>query len=313
METLDVLVSLARALRGRGPLRLRKEDFVRAFKTLPLALSALCMAALYRCECPLPPRKRRGAPRALQAILGRLFFAPTGRFVDDLFGIDPEGGWAEGPIAGAAGASRVTRFVIETLLGWELDEEKRASSAESAEEQALAFSIPPEKVAKWRSSIEQVLQSGQLSPAGAAKLAGKLGRGASAVFGRLAWVVDDGSRRRYAAADVPAALRGWVVRRKVQVATWELVAALCTLGTVLAEYGDIDIVCFIDSAVALGAIVRGASRQPDWNALVGNLWFGAATEGCAIWAFRVPSAQNPADAPTRPESKWRELEATHRA
>ena len=44
METLDVLVSLARALRSRGPLRLRKEDFVRAFKTLPLALSALCMA-----------------------------------------------------------------------------------------------------------------------------------------------------------------------------------------------------------------------------------------------------------------------------
>ena len=44
METLDVLVCLARALRGRGPLRLRKEDFVRAFKTLPLALAALSMA-----------------------------------------------------------------------------------------------------------------------------------------------------------------------------------------------------------------------------------------------------------------------------
>ena len=44
METLDVLVSLARSLRGRGPLRLRKEDFVGAFKTLPLALAALCMA-----------------------------------------------------------------------------------------------------------------------------------------------------------------------------------------------------------------------------------------------------------------------------
>ncbi|CAK0856202.1 unnamed protein product, partial [Prorocentrum cordatum] len=55
-------------------------------------------------------------------------------------------------------------------------------------EQALAFSIPPKEVAKWRSSIEQVLQSGQLSPAGAAKLAGMLGRGASAVFGRGARV-----------------------------------------------------------------------------------------------------------------------------
>ena len=184
------------------------------------------MEAQCRRECPLPPRKRRGTPRALQAILGRLFFAPTGRFVDDLFGVDPEEDGAGEPLAGAAGASRVTRFVIETLLGWELDEEKRVSSAESAEvlgvtvavinepvrhcrappgrlgggrvvgrlassvaqEQALAFSIPPEKVAKWRGSIEQVLQSGQLSPAGAAKLAGKLGWGASAVFGRGARV-----------------------------------------------------------------------------------------------------------------------------
>ena len=101
--------------------------------------------------------------------------------------------------------------------------------------------------------------------------------------------------------------------RGAQVATWELVAALCALGTVLAEYRDIEMVCFIDSAVALGTIVRGASRQPDWNALVGNLWLGAAAKGCAMWAFRVPSAQNPADAPTRPESKWRELEAMHRA
>ena len=180
------------------------------------------MEAQCRRECPLPPRKRRGTPRALQAILGRLFFAPTGRFVDDLFGIDPEEDGAGEPLAGAAGASRVTRFVIETLLGWELDEEKRVSSAESAEvlgvtvavinepvrhcrappgrlgggrvvgrlassvaqEQALAFSIPPEKVAKWRSSIEQVLQSGQLSPAGAAKLAVKPGGGALAVFGK---------------------------------------------------------------------------------------------------------------------------------
>ncbi|CAK0879618.1 unnamed protein product, partial [Prorocentrum cordatum] len=139
METLDVLVSLARALRGRGPLMLRKEDFARAFKTLPLALSALCMAvavwgeaaqegwALQLWRCPF------GAVASAYAILGRLFFAPTGRFADDLFGIDPEGGWAEGPLAGAAGASRATRFVIETLLGWKQDEEKRVSSAESAE------------------------------------------------------------------------------------------------------------------------------------------------------------------------------------
>jgi len=281
----------------------------------------------------------------------------------------------------------------------------------------MIFSIPPEKAAKWQASIEDVLRAGHLTPADAAKLAGKLGWGASAVFGRgarvylaplfhwstgrrtilttrlkktlewwqrflaatpqrniplrwrakprilvysdatgggrrrasrayfsfvysrgarLAWVIDDGCQRRYAAAEVPAALRRWVVRRKVQagarargapggrggaacrglrvqVATWELVAALCAIATVLSESDEVEIISFIDSAVALGTLLRGASRQPDWNALVGQLWLDAARQGCPMWAFRVPSAQNPADAPTRPTQKWRELQAMQRA
>ena len=131
--------------------------------------------------------------------------------------------------------------------------------------------------------------------------------------GQLAWTAILGDQRRFARTRAPKWLRDWVCPRQKQVSTWELVAALCALGTVLAEYDDIEIVCFIDSAVALGTVVRGASRQPDWNALVGNLRLGAATKGCAMWAFRVPSAQNPADAPTRPDCKWRELEAMHRS
>ena len=104
------------------------------------------MEAQYRRECPLPPRKRRGTPRALQAILGRLFFAPTGRFVDDLFGIDPEEDRVDGSLAGAAGASQVTRFVIENLLGWELDGEKRVSSADSAEVLGVTVAVVDEPV-----------------------------------------------------------------------------------------------------------------------------------------------------------------------
>lgn len=149
-------------------------------------------------------------------------------------------------------------------------------------------------------------------------------------------MIDDGCQRRYAAAEVPAALRRWVVRRKVQagarapgspggrggaacrglcvqVATWELVAALCAIATVLSESDEVEIISFIDSAAALGTLLRGASRQPDWNALVGQLWLDAARQGCPMWAFRVPSAQNPADAPTRPTQKWRELQAMQRA
>ena len=52
----------------------------------------------------------------------------------------------------------------------------------------MIFSIPPEKAAKWQASIEDVLRARHLTPADAAKLAGKLGWGASAVFGRGARV-----------------------------------------------------------------------------------------------------------------------------
>ena len=102
------------------------------------------MGARYRCELLFPPRQRRGSPRALQAILGRLFFAPSGRFAGDLFGIDPEQDRGGGPLAGAAGASQVTQFVMQNLLGWELDEDKRVSSAHSAEVLGVTVAVVDE-------------------------------------------------------------------------------------------------------------------------------------------------------------------------
>ena len=66
---------------------------------------------------------------------------------------------------------------------------------------------------------------------------------------------------------------------------------------------------FIDSTVALGTLLRGASRQADWNALVGDLWLSVATAGWELYAWRVPSRQNPADAPTRPVAKSCELQS----
>ena len=66
---------------------------------------------------------------------------------------------------------------------------------------------------------------------------------------------------------------------------------------------------FIDSAVALGTLLRGSSRQVDWNVLVAEIWFRAASLGLALMAWRVPSAQNLADAPTRPVAKAKALRA----
>ena len=86
------------------------------------------------------------------------------------------------------------------------------------------------------------------------------------------------------------------------------------------------VICFIDSNVALGTLLRGSSRmgvcvcrvakgrvssrrQPDWNRLVSGIWFDAASRGHVFGAFRVPSKLNLADAGTRMEDKTAELRA----
>jgi hypothetical protein len=89
------------------------------------------------------------------------------------------------------------------------------------------------------------------------------------------------------------------------------------------------VICFIDSNVALGTLLRGSSRlgvsrasqeglassrrQPDWNRLVSGIWFDAASRGHVFGAFRVPSKLNLADAGTRMEDKTAELRAMSNA
>jgi hypothetical protein len=87
---------------------------------------------------------------------------------------------------------------------------------------------------------------------------------------------------------------------------------------------------FIDSNVALGTLLRGASRrasgfarpgirlalsrrQHDWNALVSDIWFEAARGGHALAALRVPSRLNLSDAGTRRAQKKAELRAMYAA
>ena len=111
---------------------------------------------------------------------------------------------------------------------------------------------------------------------------------------------------------VPASLRKWVHRRKQQVSTWELVAAISALWYFLeSPFGvqacNLQINLFIDSNVALGTLLRGTSRQSDWTDLVHGIWFQAATRAALLLAWRVPSKLNIADAPTRPVQQARKL------
>ena len=121
-----------------------------------------------------------------------------------------------------------------------------------------------------------------------------------------------GSVKQWASALVPARLWAWVHYRKTQVATWELVAALCALWNVLRcsnmWHGHaLQVNMFIDSTVALGTLLRGSSRQSDWNVLISDLWFQIARTGTLLLAWRVPSRQNIADIPTRPAARQQDL------
>jgi len=128
--------------------------------------------------------------------------------------------------------------------------------------------------------------------------------------GTLAWVAVLGGRRLFASAPAPGWLKRWACPRKQQIHTWELAAAVCALWHFFNFHDNaagFDIVLFIDSTVALGTLLRGCSRQRDWNEMVAGVWFAAASRGHFLSAFRVPSKLNVADWPSREEQKSSEM------
>ena len=63
--------------------------------------------------------------------------------------------------------------------------------------------------------------------------------------------------------------------------------------------GQVEILLFVDSTAAHGTIVRGCSRQEDWNHLISEIWFQPASLGNCLSAWWAPSHLNLADAPSR--------------
>jgi hypothetical protein len=129
--------------------------------------------------------------------------------------------------------------------------------------------------------------------------------------GTLAWAAVLAGQKVFASARVPRWLNQWACFRRQQIATWELVAAVCALWYFFesaANAGGLDIVLFIDSTVALGTLLRGCSRQRDWNDIVSGIWFAAADCAHILSVFRVPSHLNVADWPTREELKASEMQ-----
>ena len=218
LNTLDTLVSLARlaAHGARYPrLRLTKADFTGAFKTLPihsadldvavsvwrrqdgtircLQLFALPFGALPSGYC----WERLG--HAIQSILAVIFHIPRGRYVDDVFGIEAELDNARGCYVGPQNTAQLAKWVIEHLLGWQLDAAKDCFAERQTlvlgitvkycdDTQTLRFTVPDAKIEKWLQQISRILECGWLSPCDAKQLLGRLAWGSSQVFDRSARV-----------------------------------------------------------------------------------------------------------------------------
>ena len=132
--------------------------------------------------------------------------------------------------------------------------------------------------------------------------------------GNVAWAICLPAQRVFSAAEVPKSVWRWARFRRNQVATWELLAAICALHWLLSQgFGELEVLLFVDNNTALGTLIRGSSRQADWNDLIGDLWLRVARAGVLLYSFYVPSHLNLADAPTRPRQKAAALEAMQAA
>jgi hypothetical protein len=133
--------------------------------------------------------------------------------------------------------------------------------------------------------------------------------------GTLAWIAEVEGEKLYAHALVPPWLSKLVVPRQKQIATWELVAALSAIWALLERLESAgaqwEVHVFIDSTAALGTLLRGSSRQTDWNSLVSEIWLRTACMGILLGLWRVPSRLNIADWPTRMDSKSKEMTMLH--
>ena len=156
-NTIDTLVALMQQIPQGTGIRFRKDDFVGAFKTLPLQEQELFLAvavflgkhkkleALQLLCCPfgavgsVHAWHRFGA--AVQLVLAELFYIPYARYVDDLFLADPLQDEVQG-VVGPGATATLARWVIEELLGWELDSAEGKRFTNVQEFTALGVQVP---------------------------------------------------------------------------------------------------------------------------------------------------------------------------
>ena len=79
----------------------------------------------------------------------------------------------------------------------------------------------------------------------------------------------------------------------------ELVAPLLALGTWREIFCNVLWTAFIDNSGALHALLKGSSKSPEANVMVGRMWLNLCCTQTVLFCQRVESKANIADGPTR--------------
>ena len=104
----------------------------------------------------------------------------------------------------------------------------------------------------------------------------------------------------YAAGSIPGEIRQLLKRRRANIVAYELIAAILGIFLTYAILpGTTAVTHNVDNEPALGGIIKGCSKQPDLNNLIGALWFQAAHKVRQYFGRYVPSKSNLADGPSR--------------
>jgi len=84
-----------------------------------------------------------------------------------------------------------------------------------------------------------------------------------------------------------------------QIGVLEAVAVVASLATFSQVIKGAEVMVFIDDQGVLGSLLKGQSRSPETNAMVGQIWLKAATDDVYLYWWRVESHANVSDGPTR--------------
>ena len=100
-------------------------------------------------------------------------------------------------------------------------------------------------------------------------------------------------------SEIPAVSNEFFKHRRQQVGGYELLAAVAAVVDVAAGFPGAEIRLFVDNEAARIGLVKGASPQADYNALIDAFWDACLQGRVSVRIPRVPSKSNPADGPTR--------------